>query len=170
MGGRIWGEPRDGGGSRFIFYVKLFCADAPESAGDEVYGVDSVTEEFAGKRILIAEDMEINREILITLLEGTGLAIDCAENGREAYDMITGGHAEYDMVFMDLQMPELDGLEVTRRVRAFETDRRLPIVAMTANVYQADIESCIDAGMDGHVGKPLEMEEVYKALREHLLE
>jgi CheY-like chemotaxis protein len=125
---------------------------------------------FAGKRMLLAEDIEINREILLTLLEHTGIAIDCAENGREALEKIKAAPARYDIVFMDVQMPQMDGLEATRRIRALplHRDKRLPIIAMTANVFRDDIEECLAAGMDDHLGKPLDMDMVFKKMHRYL--
>jgi CheY-like chemotaxis protein len=138
--------------------------------------------EFKGKKLLVAEDIEINREILIALLEDTGLEIDVAENGKEALDMIMAAPDKYDFVFMDMQMPEMDGLEATRRIRTFEKEchakhspqllgrpKKIPIIAMTANVFKEDIESCLAAGMNDHLGKPLDMNEVFGKLRKYLL-
>jgi CheY-like chemotaxis protein len=131
---------------------------------------------FGGRRVLLAEDVEINREIVLTLLEPTQLEIDCAENGKEAVRMFSKAPTRYDLIFMDVQMPEMDGYEATRRIRAIEEDlrkndpeqpKRIPIVAMTANVFREDIEKCLDAGMDSHVGKPLDFEEVLKRLRNY---
>ncbi|MDR2604048.1 MAG: response regulator [Desulfovibrio sp.] len=125
---------------------------------------------FAGCRILLAEDVEINREIVAALLEPTGIAIDNAENGAEALRMFSEAPAEYDLVFMDVQMPEMDGYEATRRIRALDIPEAsaIPIIAMTANVFREDIELCLAAGMNGHVGKPLNLEEVMLRLREFL--
>ena len=126
--------------------------------------------EFEGKRLLLAEDIEINREILIALLEGTGLVIDCAENGQEAIDMIKAAPDKYDIVFMDMQMPRVDGLEATRHIRALPCPQGvgLPIVAMTANVFKDDIEACLAAGMDDHIGKPLDIDIVLEKLCKYL--
>jgi CheY-like chemotaxis protein len=146
--------------------------------------------EFEGKRLLVAEDIEINREILMALLEDTGLIIDCAENGKEALDIIEANPNKYDMVFMDVQMPQMDGLEATRRIRALELERSsnsnaeefpsetpgksserpkgVPIIAMTANVFKSDIDACFAAGMDGHLGKPLDIDDVKEKLRKYL--
>jgi CheY-like chemotaxis protein len=121
---------------------------------------------FEGKKMLLAEDVEINREILITLLEDTGISIDSAENGREAVDMVTAAPEKYDIVLMDVQMPKMDGLEAARRIRGLST--KLPIVAMTANVFKNDIEACIEAGMDDHLGKPLDFDKVLEKLRKYL--
>ncbi len=125
---------------------------------------------FAAKHILLAEDVEVNREIVADLLEYTGLNIDYAENGQEAYDAFASKPDFYDMIFMDIHMPEMDGLESTRLIRAFPHPRAraIPIVAMTANVFREDIEKCLHAGMTDHVGKPLNMEDVMLKLRKYL--
>jgi signal transduction histidine kinase/DNA-binding response OmpR family regulator len=125
---------------------------------------------FAERRILLAEDVEINREIVLSLLEPTRLSIDCAENGVEAVRMFTEAPDRYDMVFMDVQMPEMDGYEATRRIRALNVPKAstVPIVAMTANVFREDIERCLEAGMNSHVGKPLDFNEILEKLKEYL--
>ncbi|MDR1686193.1 MAG: response regulator [Desulfovibrio sp.] len=127
-------------------------------------------EDFTGCRILLAEDVEINREIVAALLEPTGVTIDNAENGAEALRMFSETPAAYDLVFMDVQMPEMDGYEATRRIRALNVPEAsaIPIIAMTANVFREDIERCLAAGMNGHMGKPLNLEEVMQRLHEFL--
>jgi CheY-like chemotaxis protein len=119
---------------------------------------------------LLAEDVAINREIVLTLLEPTGVSIDCAENGAEAVRMYGETPGRYDMMFMDVQMPELDGYEATRRIRALDAPgaKEIPIVAMTANVFREDVEKCLGAGMNDHVGKPLDFDEVLDRLRKYL--
>ena len=135
-------------------------------AGDAEY----IIGEFKGKRLLLAEDVEINREILISLLEDTGIIIDCAENGREALEMIETSAGKYDIVFMDVQMPIMDGYEATRAIRALPAMQgvKLPIIAMTANVFKSDIEESFAAGMDEHLRKPIDFERVLKVLRKYL--
>jgi len=125
---------------------------------------------FTGRHILLAEDVEINREIIQTLLEPTKLELDCAENGAEAVRMFTEAPDKYDMIFMDIQMPEMDGYESTQHIRALDVPaaKTIPIVAMTANVFREDIEKCLDAGMNSHVGKPLDFEEVINRLHSYL--
>jgi signal transduction histidine kinase/CheY-like chemotaxis protein len=125
---------------------------------------------FMGRRLLLVEDIEINREIVLAMLEPTLLTIDCAENGVEAVRMFMKNPDRYDIIFMDVQMPEMDGYEATRQIRSMESAkaRDIPIIAMTANVFREDIEKCFKAGMTGHLGKPLDMEDVIRSLQMNL--
>ena len=125
---------------------------------------------FTGKRILLAEDIEVNREIAVSLLEHTGIVIDCAENGVAAFQMVAASTAPYDLILMDIHMPEQDGYETTRKIRALADHpmRDVPIVAMTANVFREDVEQCLAAGMNDHLGKPLDIEEVMLKLHKYL--
>jgi signal transduction histidine kinase/CheY-like chemotaxis protein len=143
--------------------LNKFSSPAEETA--------EIQDSFAGHRILLAEDVEINREIVGSLLEPTALAIDCAENGVEAVQIFSADPDKYDMIFMDVQMPEMDGYEATRRIRALGTPKALsiPILAMTANVFREDIEKCLAAGMNGHIGKPIDFEDMLAKLRKYLL-
>jgi CheY-like chemotaxis protein len=127
---------------------------------------------FAGHHILLAEDVEINREIVLALLEETALEIDCAVNGVEAVSMFSETPEKYDAIFMDIQMPEMDGYEATRRIRAlgFPYAETIPIIAMTANVFKEDVEKSMEAGMTSHIGKPLDFDMVLEKLRFYLLE
>jgi len=129
------------------------------------------TADFRGHTILLAEDVELNREIVIALLESTNLAVECAENGEQALNMFSGSPEKYGMIFMDLQMPVMDGFEATRRIRALDSPfaKKIPIVAMTANVFREDIERCLEAGMNDHIGKPLDYDEVLKKLQTFLM-
>ncbi|MCL2059762.1 MAG: response regulator [Oscillospiraceae bacterium] len=125
---------------------------------------------FSGHRILLAEDVEINREIVIALLEPTELLIDCAVNGAEAVDMFLANPARYDMIFMDLQMPEMDGYIATKNIRASGVVRSqtIPIIAMTANVFKEDVIKCLDAGMNDHIGKPIDIDELLMRIRKYI--
>jgi signal transduction histidine kinase/DNA-binding response OmpR family regulator len=129
-----------------------------------------IQDTYEGRCILLAEDVEINREIVVSLLEPAALTIDCAENGKEAVSLFEANWEKYDMIFMDVQMPEMDGFEATRRIRALDVPKAktVPIVAMTANVFREDVEKCLAVGMNDHVGKPLDFEEVLSKLREYL--
>ncbi len=132
---------------------------------------DDNTNCFLGHRVLLAEDIDINREIVIALMEPTGLEIDCAENGAVALAMVEKDPSRYDLILMDVQMPEMDGYEATRRIRALDDPqaKAIPIIAMTANVFREDIERCMAAGMDDHIGKPLDIGQVMEKLTERLL-
>jgi signal transduction histidine kinase/DNA-binding response OmpR family regulator len=125
--------------------------------------------EWRGHRFLLAEDVAINREIFTSIMEDSGAEIVNAVNGVEALRMFIDDPEAYSMIFMDVQMPEMDGLEATRRIREVPHPyaMTIPIVAMTANVFREDIEACIKAGMDDHLGKPLNMEEVFRKLRKY---
>jgi CheY-like chemotaxis protein len=122
---------------------------------------------YDGRCILLAEDVEINREIVLALLEPTLVKIDCAINGGEAFRKFSEAPDKYDMIFMDLQMPEMDGYEATQRIRALDIPKakEIPIIAMTANVFREDVEKCLQAGMNSHIGKPLNFDDVFEKLR-----
>jgi len=127
-------------------------------------------EEFTGRRILLVEDLEINQDIIKALLEPTHLEIVCAGNGIEAVKAFSESPENYDMIFMDVQMPEMDGYTATRLIRALNAPnaRTIPIIAMTANVFREDVEQCLAAGMNAHIGKPVDFDEVIRKLREYL--
>ncbi|MDR3294615.1 MAG: response regulator [Clostridiales Family XIII bacterium] len=128
------------------------------------------TDCFQSYRLLLVDDMATNREIVTVLLKPTLLKIDCAENGAVAVQMFRDAPDRYDMVFMDVQMPEMDGYEATRQIRAVDVPaaKQIPIIAMTANVFREDVERCLAAGMDDHMGKPLDFDDVLAKLRTYL--
>jgi signal transduction histidine kinase/CheY-like chemotaxis protein len=125
---------------------------------------------FMGRRLLLAEDVEINREIVMAMLEPMQIDIDCAVNGAEAVNIFRSNPERFDLVFMDIQMPDMDGFEATRLIRAIDLPKakKIPIVAMTANVFREDIEKCMEAGMNDHIGKPIDFNELLEKLKFYL--
>ncbi|MDR3314953.1 MAG: response regulator [Coriobacteriales bacterium] len=185
MGGKIEVVSELGGGSAFSVTLTLMrCLDEGLQTKDAIKGMldgaDTFSQEiaresrksFAGSRLLLVEDVEVNREIVLALLEPSLLNIDCAENGREALACFEAAPDAYDIILMDVQMPEMDGYEATRRIRALEAPeaKAIPIIALTANVFKDDIEQALAAGMDGHLGKPLDLDNVLATLSQHLPE
>ncbi|MDR3165716.1 MAG: response regulator [Synergistaceae bacterium] len=171
MQGHIWVESEPGKGSIFSFIIKARGGtESKEKDPAREYLTNASDDDFEGRRILLAEDAELNREIVIALLEPTKIKIDCAGNGAEAVRMFQADPNGYDLIFMDMQMPEMDGLEATSRIRALGAKKSdsIPIIAMTANVFRKDIEKCLRVGMNDHVGKPIDMEEVLSKLRKYI--
>jgi signal transduction histidine kinase/CheY-like chemotaxis protein/HAMP domain-containing protein len=171
MHGTIFVDSEPGKGSTFVFTVQMPRAggSAPAPSRPEDKDEDTAPD-FAGYRIMLAEDIEINREIVLSFLEDTSIEIDCVENGREAVLSFSRDPGKYDLIFMDIQMPVMDGYEASRRIRALDDPRAetTPIIAMSANVFREDIEQCLAAGMNDHIGKPIDAGEVFAKLREYL--
>lgn len=126
--------------------------------------------DFAGKRILVAEDIDINWEIANEVLTSFGLELQRAENGKECVEIFEKSETGfYDAVLMDLRMPIMDGFEATKVIRSLErSDKNLPIIAMTANAFESDVQQCLDCGMNAHVAKPLNIKELLRILQEYL--
>ncbi|MDR0223092.1 MAG: response regulator [Oscillospiraceae bacterium] len=176
MGGEIWAESEPGRGSRFSFTVTVSSPGAKDGftgavgGGGSEDGGGGAVEDFSGRVILLAEDVEINREIVAALLEPTGVTVECAENGERALNMFAAAPERFDMILMDVQMPEMDGYEAAKRIRSLNVPRagEIPIVAMTANVFREDIERCLEAGMNAHIGKPLNPGELFGTVGAYL--
>ena len=172
MGGQITVTSSPGEGSVFSFTIGL---EATELEKPEVLTPEDFIPELRGKRILLTEDIEINRIIIMELLSDTHVEIDEAGDGQQAVDKFAAREpGYYDFIFMDVQMPVMNGYEATRRIREVERDRGLgkersvPIFAMTANAYREDIDKAMAAGMNGHVSKPVDVKIVLKVLAQHL--
>ena len=123
--------------------------------------------DYSGKRVLLVEDNELNRELALAILEETGMQIDCAEDGIEAVNIINEAPEDkYDLVLMDIQMPRMDGYTATREIRTLSNNRKanIPIVAMTANAFDEDRRKAFECGMNGHIVKPIDMKAIAKIL------
>jgi len=174
MEGKIWIESQPGKGSKFFFDVLLKRGDSSEYSNGADNNNKNDFADFTGKTVLLTEDVEINREIVMTLLEPTNLTIECAENGTAAVRMFTEAPDKYDLIFMDIQMPEMDGYEATQTIRSFEKEQSManpkwvPIIAMTANVFREDVERCLEAGMNDHLKKPIDLNSLINILKKYL--
>ncbi|MES1240706.1 MAG: ATP-binding protein [Acidobacteriota bacterium] len=168
LGGRIWVESEPGRGSVFRFTVRCTAEEGPLAAPVKpprpeprpaAADADSTALPL---RILVAEDNAINQKVILLLLSGLGYTADLAANGLEVLSALR--RQSYDLIFMDVQMPEMDGLEATRRIRQEWQDKGPRIVAMTASALREDREACLAAGMDDHLSKPMALEDLRAAL------
>ena len=174
MNGKIWIDSEPNKGSVFTFTIKVKRAKGEILTLQERPAHLNYNDCFKGYCILLAEDVEINREIVLSILEPTGAVIECAENGKQAVEMFCNDPQKYKIILMDVQMPEMDGYEATRHIRIFEAEQHknttVPVIAMTANVFKEDIDKCFEAGMNDHVGKPLNIDIFMEKLRNYLMQ
>jgi len=169
MGGEAGATSTPGQGSTFWFTARLkkrAPGTADADAGLQGDAAARIKREFAGRRVLLVEDEPINQEIILMLLEETGLVVDLARDGREAVECFA--RTRYDAVLMDMQMPVMDGIEATQRIRALPSGEAVPILAMTANTYAEDRERCFAAGMNDFVSKPFKPPEFFVKLLQWL--
>jgi signal transduction histidine kinase/CheY-like chemotaxis protein len=176
MGGNIEVESEEGKGATFTFEI-VFPLSPPitatESSDTDAQRSNARDIEdilYIDHTILLADDVAINRDILQMLLEPTQITIDFAINGAEAVTMFASSPEKYDLIFMDIQMPEMDGYEATRTIRALDIPKAktIPIVAISANTFQDDIDKCYESGMNGHIGKPVDIDSLLNELQKYL--
>ena len=163
MGGSIACRSALGEGTTFFVEVTLPIAKQPQThtAADSA----ETTGTFAGLRILVAEDNDLNWEIIHVMLAEYGILTERAENGQVCLDLLAEkGAAAYDLILMDVQMPLLDGKETTREIRRRKEIGNIPIVAMTADAFAEDVSACLEAGMDGHLSKPVDLRRLVSLL------
>lgn len=160
MGGSIKLESELGKGSTFTFTIRTEAKiKTNENFAIQKESDNLFSKDFTDKRMLLVDDIEINREIVIEILSNTGIKIDVAEDGQEAFEKFSYAPEHYyDIILMDMQMPVLDGCEATKMIRALDREdaAKTKIIAMTANVMRDDIEKALKSGMDGHIGKPID--------------
>ncbi|MDO4860528.1 MAG: ATP-binding protein, partial [Bacillota bacterium] len=173
MGGTIEVLTSPGNGTEIIIRLKLRLADESEIAGqeDEKKKTNEDGFDFTGKRALLVEDNMINMEIAKTILSQKGFEVDTAENGQIAVDMLIGAETGYyDVVLMDIQMPVMDGYSAAKAIRASDNKElaEIPIIAMTANAFKEDQDAAIDAGMNAHIAKPIDVDVLFSTLNDVL--
>jgi CheY-like chemotaxis protein len=163
MGGVIKVNSSPNAGSNFFFDLNFKKGSVIIEEKDSEPDIINLK----GKRILLVEDVDVNRIIIGEILSPTGLEIDEAENGQLAVEIFSKSSiAYYDLIFMDVQMPVMGGYEATRKIRALERSdaKEIPIVAMTANAYKEDVEEALAAGMNAHLSKPIDVDALLKVL------
>ena len=168
MGGSIGVESVKGEGTTFTVTITLGVSDRKEAEGSAEAAKDNKAG-LSGRRILLAEDVVINAEIIKMVLSQAEIKVDHAENGRIATEMFRD-HDEwyYDAILMDMRMPEMDGLEAARTIRAMDRAdaAKIPIIALTANAFEEDVQRSLQAGLDAHLSKPVEPEVLFRTLED----
>ncbi len=160
--------------SKPIFLSELRqVLESPYKAQDKDEDILQDTDSFKGKKILLVEDNELNQEIAVEILREAGFVVDVADDGTVAVErMKSAGHGEYDLILMDIQMPVMNGYEATGQIRAFDDPAiaSIPIIAMTANAFDEDRKDAMEAGMNGHIAKPVDIPKLLEVLRKVLKE
>ena len=173
MNGRIHVESEPGKGIKFTVEIPLELASEEDICKKELPEQTFMTDKNIGKRILLAEDNELNAEIAMELLKEEGFLIDWVKDGQECFDKLEeSDDGYYDLILMDIQMPILNGYDTTAKIRQMENPKKAttPIVAMTANSFDEDIEMTQKAGMNGFIAKPLDAEKMFTILKQSIVE
>ena len=167
MGSSINLESTFGKGSTFSFKIKLSVSKTEEKdKQDRKKIVD-----LKGKHVLVVEDNELNSEIMCTILRDDGIVVDTAFDGQQAVNMIKASEPwKYDLVFMDIMMPKMDGLEATRQIRGIERDdcKKIPVIAMSANAFEEDVKKSLASGMNAHLSKPLDLSKMMEVMQKYI--
>jgi len=166
MGGEAGAESELGEGSLFWFTARMGRGHEKPASTEARESPLGILPHHRGARILLVEDNAINREVAVELLSQAELDVDTAENGRIAVGKVRS--KDYDLVLMDVQMPEMDGLEATRLIRSMPDKDALPILAMTANVFEEDRRQCLEAGMNDFVAKPINLKDLFETISKWL--
>jgi len=170
MNGTITIESQVGKGTTVTVEMDLEEVDGPEP--DTADGADDAAEKLKGMHFLLCEDNVINTEITAMILDGMGISVDHAENGQLGFERFRdSAQGYYDAILMDIRMPIMNGIETTRAIRGLDRDdaRSIPVIALTANAFDEDRDMCLKAGMDGHIGKPVDSAELRRTLVEIVL-
>lgn len=169
MGGSIRAESEKGRGT--IFTVRIHFEEAGSGVAGKAEKAQDTVRNLKGRRVLLCEDNELNREIAVALLKDRGIETLTAENGQKGVEMFAGSAVHFfDAVLMDVRMPVMDGYEATRRIRTLDRAdaENVPIIAMTADAFADDIRKCLDSGMNGHIAKPVDQEKMMRVLSENI--
>ena len=168
MGGTIHLTSKQGEGSEFIVTLECELANMAVQDKQSSYPKEEKKHlDYSGKKVLLVEDNELNREIATEILKSLGLNVDCAADGMEAVEIMSSEAGnQYDMIFMDIQMPKMDGYTATREIRTLKDTKKanVPIIAMTANAFDEDRKKAIKAGMNGHIAKPIDVNVILQNL------
>ena len=165
LGGTIDIESNPGEGTKTVIHLEMEGAEPAQDAPAEASEADGSV--LKGKKILLVEDNELNREIAEEILSDEGMTVDTAEDGDIAVEKVKSSRpGQYDLILMDVQMPRMNGYEATRAIRALPDERlsRIPIVAMTANAFEEDTQNALNAGMNGHLSKPVDVPKLIAVL------
>ncbi len=164
MRGRIWVESKVNVGSKFYFTLPYKEGKIPEKKIEKVNVKKADPKEIQQLKVLLTEDNQYSQELIEIFLKARRCRVELAINGQEAVEKFTGN--DYDIILMDIQMPEMDGLEATRKIRSIEKEKggHIPIIALTANAFKGDREKCLAAGMDDYLAKPVNSDNLYQTI------
>jgi signal transduction histidine kinase/ABC-type amino acid transport substrate-binding protein/CheY-like chemotaxis protein len=167
LGGEIWVESKPDKGSKFIFELELLEGKVSNIVQTTYEPLKKMVS-FEDGSILLVDDSKINQDIILGILKSNNLNIDTASNGKEALKKFKTNPNKYKLIFMDMQMPIMDGVTTTKHIRKLNTGKNIPIIALTANAMREDIQKTKEAGMQKHLNKPVDIDELYNILMEYI--